>query len=109
MWKDGGVRNLHYIVAKPWMTPVEKWTAFEGDDRDTHGWWWHMWYEYKARPDTPGKVVQECERNMLGEGVGVGEVQSWEESVEQEKNGKKRNDPWPPGKPWSVNVDGVEW
>ncbi|KAL7009248.1 hypothetical protein EMMF5_001446 [Cystobasidiomycetes sp. EMM_F5] len=108
LWKDGGVHNLHYIVAKPWMTPREKWTAFEGDDRTTHGWWWHTWQEYR-KSGVPQSVLDECEKHMLGEGVDVGEVESWEESVKAEQQGRKRNDPWPPGEPWGVTVDGVEY
>lgn len=107
LWKDGGVHNLHYIVAKPWMTPRDKWTAFEGDDRTTHGWWWNMWQEYKQK--APKEVVIECEKNMLGEGVDVGEVESWEESVKAEKEGRAKTDKWPPGEPWGVNVDGVQY
>lgn len=107
LWRDGDVRNLHYIVAKPWMTPRERWTAFEGDDRTTHGWWWYLWYEYKRQ--APTSVVEECERNMLGAGVEVGEVESWEESVAAEAQGRERGDKWPPGKPWWITVDGVEY
>jgi len=109
LWRDAEVRNLHYIVAKPWTTPVEKWTAAEGDDRITHGWWWHMWYEYKKQDGTPASVIEECEKNMLGPGVEVGPVESWEESVKAEAGGRERNGTWPPGKPWGVTVDGVEY
>lgn len=107
LWKDGNVKNLHYIVAKPWMTPVEKWTAFEGDDRTTHGWWWHMWQEYSKQASK--EVIDTCEKHMLGQGVDVGPMESWEESVKAEKEGRERQDPWPPGEPWGVTVDGVEY
>lgn len=89
------------------MTAREKWTEYEGNDIATHSWWWHMWYEYKQK--APKTAIQECEMNMLGEGVEVGEVESWEQAVEAEKKGRKRDDKWPPGEPWHVNVDGVEW
>jgi inositol 3-alpha-galactosyltransferase len=107
LWKDAEIHNLHYIVAKPWMTPREKWTAHEGDDRITHGWWWYLWQQY--RKEAAKDVIVECEKHMLGEGVDVGAVESWEESVEAEKAGRARDDPWPPGKPWGVTVDGVEY
>ena len=107
LWKDAEVNNLHYIVAKPWMTPRDKWTEFEGDDRITHGWWWSMWHDYRAK--ALKQVIEECERNMLGVGVDVGEVESWEESVRAEKAGRERAHAWPPGEPWHVNVEGVEW
>lgn len=107
LWQDGNVKNLHYIVAKPWMTPVDKWTAFEGDDRATHGWWWHMWQEYRSQ--APQEVISTCERHMLGEGVDVGKVESWDEAVRAEKEGREKQDPWPPGEPWGVTVDGVEY
>lgn len=89
------------------MTPVEKWTAFEGDDRPTHGWWWNMWQEYSQT--APKEVIQFCEENMLGAGVDVGKWESWEESVKAENEGRKKTDPWPPGKSWGVTVDGIDY
>lgn len=34
LWRDAGVRNLHYIVDKPWAAPKAKWAS---DDIVTHG------------------------------------------------------------------------
>jgi inositol 3-alpha-galactosyltransferase len=34
LWRDAGVRNLHYIVDKPWAVRKEQWAA---DDIITHG------------------------------------------------------------------------
>lgn len=107
LWSDGGVKNLHYIVAKPWLTPREKWTAAEGDDTVTHEWWWNMWSEYQAK--APFSVIEECEKNMLGSGVGVGDTESWEESVKKEKEGRQQVGKWPPGEPWGVKLDGQEY
>ena len=66
-----------------------------------------MWQEYKVT--APKEVVEECEKHMLGINVDVGQVESWEDSVKAEIGGRQRSDAWPPGKPWHVNVDGVEW
>ena len=108
LWTDADVKNLHYIVAKPWKTPRKDWTAAEGDDRATHGWWWHLWQQYR-KSGVSQSVIEECERDMLGVGVDVGEVESWEDSVKAEKAGREKPDKWPPGEPWGVKVDGLEY
>jgi inositol 3-alpha-galactosyltransferase len=116
LWTDAGVRNLHYIVDKPWAAPRTAWAA---DDVVTHGWWWDRFYAWRAECTAQGRddVVRECERWMFGRkgapaldgDTDVGPVESWEESVEAEKAGRANGHDWPPGPPWNVEVDGVQW
>lgn len=42
IWRDEEVRNLHYIVDKPWSKRVGKdgKAGYLGNDGITHGWWW---------------------------------------------------------------------
>jgi inositol 3-alpha-galactosyltransferase len=116
LWSDGGVRNLHYIVDKPWAVPREKWAA---KDVVTHEWWWQRYYEWRDAQRSAGKdeIVKECERWMLGrkgaealEGqTDVGAVESWEESVQAEEQGRSKGYAWPPGPAWNIEVDGKKW
>lgn len=43
MWRDEEVRNLHFIVKKPWNTGRLK----GGVDEVTHGWWWDEFERWK--------------------------------------------------------------
>jgi inositol 3-alpha-galactosyltransferase len=42
MWRDDEVRNLHYIVDKPWQKRVgaDGVGGYLGKDGETHKWWW---------------------------------------------------------------------
>ena len=42
MWRDEEVKNLHYIVDKPWIKRVGKdgKAGYLGNDAVTHQWWW---------------------------------------------------------------------
>jgi hypothetical protein len=116
LWTDGGVRNVHYIVDKPWAVPRSKWAS---EDAITHGWWWDRFYAWRDQCVRDGKdmAVTECERYMLGrkgeappaEGSTVGEVESWEESVQKEREGRDKGYVFPPGEPWNVEIDGIRW
>jgi inositol 3-alpha-galactosyltransferase len=116
LWTDQGVRNLHYIVDKPWAAPKEKWAV---DDMVTHGWWWAVYYEWrtKMQKERDEDIVKECEKWMMGrkgqEGTegetDVGPVESWEESVEAENQGRPNGHIWPPGPAWNTVIDGVRW
>ena len=45
LWRDEEVRNLHYIVDKPWNTGRKVGT----DDEVTHGWWWDEFRCWEAQ------------------------------------------------------------
>jgi inositol 3-alpha-galactosyltransferase len=117
LWTDAAVRNLHYIVDKPWARPREEWAQ---EDSVTHGWWWDRFYAWRHQCLEDGKdePLRVCESYMLGRkgedlppghDTGVGDVQSWEQSVEDEHAGKAKGYVWPPGERWAVEVDGVRW
>jgi inositol 3-alpha-galactosyltransferase len=57
MWLDTDVKNLHYIVDKPWTKRVgqDGVAGYLGRDGITHSWWWN---EYK---------IWETERERFGE------------------------------------------
>lgn len=50
MWRDEEVRNLHYIVKKPWMAGREG-----GLDEVTHGWWWDEFSNWQREMENDGK------------------------------------------------------
>jgi inositol 3-alpha-galactosyltransferase len=116
LWADAAVRNLHYIVDKPWAAAPARCPVPE--DRTTHGWWWAQFYEWRREARARGceDAVRECERWMLGRKgedsggeIDVGDVESWEESVREEAQGRPKGYAWPPGERWGVEVDGVQW
>lgn len=52
MWRDDEVRNLHYIVDKPWSCRVgdDGVAGYLGRDGETHRWWWDEYERWeKAR------------------------------------------------------------
>ncbi|KAI5799897.1 nucleotide-diphospho-sugar transferase, partial [Geopyxis carbonaria] len=51
MWRDDEVRNVHYIVDKPWN--VRKGEA--GEDEEVHGWWWDEMEEWIAGMEERGE------------------------------------------------------
>ncbi|KAG9113668.1 hypothetical protein FRC07_007764 [Ceratobasidium sp. 392] len=43
LWRDEGVRNVHYVLKdKPWSIP-EGSAALDEQFRVVHGWWWDEW------------------------------------------------------------------
>jgi hypothetical protein len=34
IWRDGDVKNIHYLFEKPWTV--------KGQRSETHLWWWEM-------------------------------------------------------------------
>ncbi|QRW14305.1 glycosyltransferase family 8 protein [Ceratobasidium sp. AG-Ba] len=43
LWRDEGVRNVHYVLKdKPWSIPEGSGTL-EAQFRVVHGWWWDEW------------------------------------------------------------------
>ena len=51
IWRDEEVRGLHYIVDKPWERRVasDGIAGYLGRDGVTHGWWWDVWEEWRAK------------------------------------------------------------
>lgn len=52
IWRDQEVRNVHYILDKPWVSgrPNVDEQIDDGQDKDdriTHGWWWNEWDEIR--------------------------------------------------------------
>lgn len=45
MWRDEEVKNVHYILRKPWE---KQGRDLGGPDEVTHGWWWSAWEECRA-------------------------------------------------------------
>lgn len=41
MWRDEEVKNVHYILHKPWDKQVGR--DVGGPDEITHSWWWQEW------------------------------------------------------------------
>lgn len=41
MWRDEEVKNVHYILQKPWDKQVGR--DVGGPDEITHSWWWQEW------------------------------------------------------------------
>lgn len=50
MWRDEEVKNLHYIVKKPWDTGRKG-----GLDEVTHGWWWDEFGNWQREMENGGK------------------------------------------------------
>ncbi|KAF8473276.1 nucleotide-diphospho-sugar transferase [Kalaharituber pfeilii] len=61
MWRDEEVRNIHYIIEKPWCVGREK----GGRNEVVNGWWWDEW-EYWVRKR---KTLQGNEREWVVEVV----------------------------------------
>lgn len=41
MWRDEEVRNVHYILNKPWNYTLEA----DDPDAQLHQWWWDAWHK----------------------------------------------------------------
>lgn len=62
MWRDEEIKNLHYIVAKPWNTG----RSVGEEDEVTHGWWWNefMQWENSARAAGKLRIIAIVRRHM---------------------------------------------
>ena len=51
MWRDEDVKNLHYIVDKPWSKRVgnDGKAGYLGNDGITHGWWWEAYQKWEEK------------------------------------------------------------
>lgn len=76
MWRDGDVKNLHYIVDKPWSKRVgqDGKAGYLGNDGVTHGWWWEEFKNWEDRRETDGEVaILEMVRQEIAKPLGNGE------------------------------------
>lgn len=57
MWEDGQVKNLHYIVDKPWSQRVgsDGVAGYLGCDGVTHQWWWDVYARWESERSTTGE------------------------------------------------------
>ncbi|UZJ53086.1 hypothetical protein CBS101457_002406 [Exobasidium rhododendri] len=56
LWRDDEVKNVHYIINKPWTAQLKA-----GDsDEVTHQWWWDA-YRLRSWPAVVVKYVQDAE------------------------------------------------
>ena len=85
LWRDGEVRALHYIVDKPWERRIasDGVAGHLGRDGITHGWWWDVWEEWRAR-----RAMEE-ELLRIVEGLVAGPLDKEAEGRQCEENRKK--------------------
>ena len=57
IWIDAEVRNLHFIVDKPWVTRVgsDRVAGYRGDDGITHSWWWKEYDKWEKMREKRGE------------------------------------------------------
>lgn len=68
MWDDAKVRNLHYIVDKPWNQRVggDGVAGYLGRDGVTHQWWWDEFQSWEKEREKKGKRgILEMVRNEI--------------------------------------------
>ncbi|RDW89476.1 hypothetical protein BP6252_01508 [Coleophoma cylindrospora] len=56
MWRDDEVRNVHYIVDKPWSERVgnDGVAGYRGRDGATHRWWWKEFERWEGQRRAEG-------------------------------------------------------
>ncbi|KAE9377961.1 glycosyltransferase family 8 protein [Stipitochalara longipes BDJ] len=56
LWVDDEVRNLHYIVDKPWRRRMgsDGIAGYLGKDGVTHQWWWDEFKQWKGERESEG-------------------------------------------------------
>lgn len=54
MFRDEEVRNLHYIVDKPWCKRIgsDGVAGYLGRDRATHRWWWDEYERWEQERES---------------------------------------------------------
>lgn len=73
MWEDVEVRNLHYIVDKPWNGRVgeDGVAGYLGRDGVTHQWWWHEFASWEKERESMGrKSILEMVRKEVAAPLG---------------------------------------
>lgn len=73
MWNDAEVRNLHYIVDKPWSKRVgiDGIAGYLGRDGITHRWWWEEYDKWDSDREQMGEtgileLIREEAANISG-------------------------------------------
>lgn len=58
MWRDEEIKNLHYIVDKPWSSRVtsDGVAGYLGRDGVTHQWWWNQYAMWEAIRMAQGEI-----------------------------------------------------
>ncbi|KAG0645102.1 glycosyl transferase [Hyphodiscus hymeniophilus] len=58
MWSDAEVRNLHFIVDKPWSKRVgsDGVAGYRGGDGITHSWWWREYEAWEKMREEAGET-----------------------------------------------------
>ncbi|KAH7323652.1 nucleotide-diphospho-sugar transferase [Rhexocercosporidium sp. MPI-PUGE-AT-0058] len=59
MWRDEEVRNLHYIVDKPWSKRLrpDGTAGYLGKDGETHRWWWDEFERWETEREKLGETA----------------------------------------------------
>ncbi|GAA5866408.1 hypothetical protein JCM3774_004670 [Rhodotorula dairenensis] len=55
MWRDEDVKNVHYILKKPWYCQLPE----SDPDHETHSWWWDSFHRLQRSWDGPDWDVVE--------------------------------------------------
>jgi inositol 3-alpha-galactosyltransferase len=76
MWRDDEVKNLHYIVDKPWSKRIgeDGVAGYLGRDGETHRWWWEEFERWEKQREQAGEeeiltLLRKVVAKPLGEGV----------------------------------------
>jgi len=75
MWIDSDVKNLHYIVDKPWSKRVgsDGVAGYLGRDGITHSWWWEEYEDWeKARKGMDEIDILEMMRREIAQPLSEG-------------------------------------
>ncbi|KAE8441185.1 hypothetical protein EG329_005785 [Mollisiaceae sp. DMI_Dod_QoI] len=80
MWADDEVRNLHYIVDKPWSRRVgnDGVAGYLGRDGVTHRWWWNEYERWENDRTSKGeeKIMEIMRREVAKSLKGGKEMES---------------------------------
>ncbi|KAL3427046.1 glycosyl transferase family 8 [Phlyctema vagabunda] len=66
MWRDEEVRNLHYIVDKPWTRRIgsDGVAGYLGHDGETHRWWWREFESWKSERKGETEILSMMEKHV---------------------------------------------
>ncbi|KAL8279620.1 hypothetical protein RQP46_007933 [Phenoliferia psychrophenolica] len=58
VWRDDVVKNVHYILDKPWKGTIHGRNRIQVNAEVTHGWWWKEWEELlEGWGEKPGRAM----------------------------------------------------